>query len=163
MKDKILMGFDFGTNGVKALSYSVNQKKLVASVYKGYPIVADVPNQSEHIPEEWWKAFRFCARKMMKDGAIEEEAVDAICVSSHTPTLTPVDRNGKVLSNGMIWADGRAVLESDALNAKYKDVIAKVNPAYIRPYHIVSKLAWLKKTGKNSMKKQKFFWTAATI
>ena len=29
MKDKIVMGFDFGTNGVKALAYSRKEKKLL--------------------------------------------------------------------------------------------------------------------------------------
>lgn len=34
MDDNILMGFDFGTNGVKAVAYSVKQEKVVMSAYK---------------------------------------------------------------------------------------------------------------------------------
>ena len=75
----------------------------------------------------------------------KKEQVSALCVSSHTPTLTPVKEDGEPLMNGMIWADGRAVEESLELQRDYGKEIASVNPASIRPYHIVSKLFWFKK------------------
>ena len=145
MDDKILMGFDFGTNGVKALAYSVRMEKVMITAYKSYPVITPYKNQAEHDPKEWWSAFEWCVGKLLAEGAFQKEQVSALCVSSHTPTLTPVKEDGEPLMNGMIWADGRAVEESLELQRDYGKEIASVNPASIRPYHIVSKLFWFKK------------------
>ena len=142
MDDKILMGFDFGTNGVKALAYSVRMEKVMITAYKSYPVITPYKNQAEHDPKEWWSAFVWCVGKLLAEGAFQKEQVSALCVSSHTPTLTPVKEDGEPLMNGMIWADGRAVEESLELQRDYGKEIASVNPASIRPYHIVSKLFW---------------------
>lgn len=149
MDDKILMGFDFGTNGVKAVAYSVKQEKVVMSAYKSYPVVTPYKNQAEHIPKEWWNAFVWCIGKLLAENTFQKDQVSALCVSSHTPTLTPIGEDGEPLMNGMIWADGRAVSESLELRRDYGEEIALVNPAFIRPYHIISKLFWLKKHKKD--------------
>lgn len=57
MCDKILMGFDFGTNGVKALAYSTSMERVAISAYKSYPVVTPYKNQAEHNPKDWWNAF----------------------------------------------------------------------------------------------------------
>ena len=46
MDDKILMGFDFGTNGVKALAYSVRMEKVMITAYKSYPVITPYKNQT---------------------------------------------------------------------------------------------------------------------
>ena len=145
MCDKILMGFDFGTNGVKALAYSTSMERVAISAYKSYPVVTPYKNQAEHNPKDWWNAFVWCVGKLLAEGTFQKDQVAALCISSHTPTLTPVREDGEPLMNGMIWADGRAVEESLELRRDYGNEIASVNPALIRPYHIISKLFWLKK------------------
>lgn len=144
MKQRVLMGFDFGTGGVKALAYGLRENRILKSAYRSYPLSVPKPNCAEQAPEEWWNAFAECVRELLSGGFMSED-VAAISVSSHTPTLTPFDGQGKALTNGMIWADGRAVEESRDLSRRYGDVIRKANPASVRPYHILPKLLWFQK------------------
>lgn len=144
MKGRILIGVDFGTSGVKALAYDTESRSIRMSAYKSYPVVTPKPNYAEHIPGEWWNGLKWCVGKLLREGEFTGEDVEALCISSHTPTLTAVDKNGEPLTNGFIWADGRAVEESRELIQDYGERISRVNPATIRPYHILSKLRWLK-------------------
>ena len=144
MKD-ILLGFDFGTNGVKALAYKIECHQIVASAYRSYSVIIPNPGWAEQRPDEWWKAFSGCIKDMLKSGKIDGTDVKALSVSSHTPTLTPLDENGIPLMNGLIWADGRAEQESREITEKYGSMLQEVNPAYVRPYHMISKLLWMKR------------------
>ncbi len=157
MKDKIVMGFDFGTNGVKALAYSRKEKKLLVSAYKSYPVLTPEKNFMEQDPRKWWEAFRWCVRVLLQQGGFSKEEVKVISVSSHTPTLTPLDEKGVPLCNGAIWSDGRAGEVCRRLQKEYAREIQKRNPACIRPYHILPKLLWFRENRPELYKKTKMF------
>jgi xylulokinase len=145
MEHAVIIGMDYGTSGAKALAYDGRERKIIASAYREYPMLVPRPNYAEHNPEDWWDVFCQIMEELKVEGGIQKEQIQAISISCHTPTLTPVDEMGVPLCNGIIWADARAEKECEEIIERYGDEIAQVNPAQIRPYHIVSKLLWMKR------------------
>lgn len=140
MKNNYVIGMDFGTSGVKGLLYDAGLHEIVKLCYREYPMLVPEPNFAEHDPEKWWESFLSIIKEMKNE--IEVECIRAISISCHTPTLTAIDRDGKVLKNGFIWADARSEMECREIIENYGAEIAKINPQEIRSYHILPKLFW---------------------
>lgn len=142
---RVIIGMDYGTSGVKALAYDGAEEKIIASAYEEYQMLVPDRNRAEHNPRDWWEAFCRIIRSFLTENGVNGEEIEAISLSCHTPTLTPVDAEGNHLYHGIIWADARAEEECREITEKYGKEIAGINPARIRPYHIISKLLWLER------------------
>jgi xylulokinase len=144
MARDIVIGMDYGTNGVKALAYSRGEMRVVASAYAGYPVYYLPGNLAEQNPEDWWSAFEESLGKLLETGCFTRRDIAAISVSAHTPTLFPIDEDGEPLMRGAIWADARSAKESEEIRRKFGSKIKCTNPVFIRPYHMIGKIEWLR-------------------
>jgi xylulokinase len=144
MKRDILIGMDYGTNGVKALAYSAEKGHVVSQAYQGYPVYYIPPNMAEHDPADWWQAFKSALANLLKSEAFKAEQVACISVSSHTPTLLPMNSAGQHLIRAAFWADARSEKDAASITERFGDEIKRINPAAIRPYHMVAKIEWFR-------------------
>lgn len=110
-----LLGIDLGTTNIKAVLFHSDGTAL-ASASAGYPLIFPGPNQVEQDPHQWWAAAVQILREVT--GQAGQEVVSkirGISISSQLPTLLPLDGDGNVLRNGMIWMDKRSWRELDQL------------------------------------------------
>lgn len=142
MKD-IILGGDFGTNGLKLLAYDMGGDREIASSYQPYVVHAPGVNWAEHDPADYWTAFKNAVAELTAKG-VYPDSVRAVALSSHVPTAIPVDRDGEALYPAMIWADGRTERQAKFLKEQFGEEIAKVNPAAIFPYFHICKLLWIR-------------------
>ncbi|GHV79900.1 xylulokinase [Spirochaetia bacterium] len=157
MKRDVLIGMDYGTNGAKALAYSVETGKVVSQAYQGYPVYYPPPNLAEHDPADWWQAFKLALANLLKNETFKAEQIACISVSAHTPSLLPMDNAGQPLSRAAIWADARSEKEAASIIERLGDKIKRINPAAIRPYHMVAKIEWLRTQRPDIFAKTKYF------
>ncbi len=112
MGKRYLIGVDVGTTGTKALLFS-EDGELVGQAYRGYPLLTPAVGQSEQRPKDWWDAVVYVIRAVCNKKEIKEK-VAAISLSTQGGTLVPVDREGQLLRNAIVWSDGRCTSQKEA-------------------------------------------------
>lgn len=143
MDKNILIGGDFGTNGLKLLAFDTAADHPVADSYRSYPVHVPGSNLAEHNPRDWWDAFVLGVAEL-RAGGVDLHRVAAIALSCHVPTLTPMDADGTLLGNGIIWADYRSAPQCRRLQAAHAQALYAVNPAQLRDHQMLCKMLWLK-------------------
>jgi len=98
-----LIGVDVGGTGVKALAFSVTGE-ILSSAYQEYDMYSDGPGHFEMAPDKHAKA----TCQVLKEAAAAcPERIDGIGVSSFAETFICFDKDGKILSNGIMYLDTR--------------------------------------------------------
>lgn len=143
---KYLLGIDLGTTNSKGILFDQegNAVKSHSETYKTY---FTNNKWAEQNAEDWWNGIRnilFTICSDLPSNIVENIA--GLCISSQTPTILPVDKNGTPLRNAIIWMDKRSENEFDELlekidRSEYKAIVGGEPDASFLPF----KLMWLKK------------------
>lgn len=139
---KLLLGIDAGTSSVKVCLYR-KDCSLVASAKRAYPTCHPHPLYAEQDADQWWEAAVGAIREALGK-AVGEGRVAGIAVSSQSPTMLPVDRDGRPLRKAMIWMDRRAAEECSYLAHQCVGLerYRKILGADPDPYYVQAKLFW---------------------
>ena len=141
---KFLLGIDIGTTNVKSVLFNEDGTKIVEHgiEYPTYFVKSDWVEQSPH---EWWEATVETIKQVIRESRVDNKAIAALSVSSQAPTLVPIDKDGKVLRNGLIWMDRRSQPQTDFLEKKIgSQKVKNITGNRIDPYYLSSKLLWFK-------------------
>ncbi len=153
--DTYLLGIDVGTTNVKAVLFSVNGLPL-AMGEKEYPTYYPGPNTAEQSADDWWQATKYAIGAITSQEFIKNGKIAAICVSSQSPTLLPLDENGNPLRRGMIWMDRRAEKESAWLEQQFgEEQFVKIFGKKSDSFYLMPKLLWLKNNDPEILRKTK--------
>ncbi len=138
-----VMGLDVGTTGCKA-SVLNEDGGVAASAYREYALVSPQPGwhelDSAHVLE--------CVKEIVREcmGRFKGGRIVALSVSSLGEAVTPVDRNGNVLGNSMIYIDSRGAEEAKRLEEKLGyDRILGITGVAAHPMYSLPKIMWLKR------------------
>ena len=138
-----LLGLDIGTSGCKATIIDY-EGAVMGEAYHEYSLSSPRPGWEELNPELVWDK----TKKAIHD-ALEQhngESVKAISVSSFGEAVIPIDREGNVLRNSIIYIDVRGREEAEYLKDKLgHDRILGITGASVHPMYGISKIMWLKK------------------
>jgi len=141
---KFLIGIDIGTTNVKSVLFNEDGTKIAEHSIE-YPIYLIKSGWVEQKPQEWWEATVNTIKRIISDSRVDKKDIVGIGVSSQAPTLIAVDRDGKVLRNGLIWMDRRSQPESDFLEKKIgSQKVKSITGNRIDPYYLSSKILWYK-------------------
>ena len=112
---RYLIGIDLGTTNAKGIIFD-EDGVAISSASATYPLIQPGPNMVEQRGQDWWSAAADIL-KSITDTAGENIAsnIQGICVSSHIPSLLPLDREGNILRNALIWMDKRSHAELDCI------------------------------------------------
>jgi len=141
-----LITLDLGTTSVKTSLFS--QKLVaVANYTQEYQLLTPAPKMVELDPQIYWDACIEGIKQVLKTSKVSPDAVVSISISTQGETLIPIDADGKVLSNAIVWIDTRATEEAENL----KEIIGEVE--YFRITGLpeigsanpICKLIWIKK------------------
>ena len=141
-----LLGIDLGTTNIKAVIFGSDGTAL-ASASAGYPLIFPGPDQVEQDPHQWWEAAASILRAVTGQAGPEATGrIRGISISSQLPSMLPLDRDGNVLRNAMIWMDKRSWRELDQiLDAMGRGEDVASAGAQPDVAFLPSKILWFKK------------------
>lgn len=102
-----LIGIDLGTTAVKTVLFN-DEGDVIQSVSSEYTTEFPTEGAAEQDPSVWWNATLNTLKKLISEQPQDRRNVAAISVSSQSPTMLPLDKNGKPLKKAMIWMDRRS-------------------------------------------------------
>lgn len=143
MSDYIL-AHDLGTSGNKATLYDLKGNLRSSTLYE-YPTYYPDTNWVEQDPDDWWKAVCVSTKELISKAGIDSKDIACITFSAQMMGCLPVDRQGKPLRRMIIWADQRAVRQSEfiensvGMSAVYNTTGHRISPAYS-----AAKILWVK-------------------
>lgn len=103
--NRYAIGVDIGTTSTKAILFDekgIARKRLSA----GYPILSPEPSFREMDPDAIMKAVCQTIREVA--GTVPTDAIQMVSFSSMMHSVIAVDKEGKPLTNCIIWADCRS-------------------------------------------------------
>ena len=141
---KYILAHDLGTSGDKASVYDGNGI-LKGSVTYNYPTSYPQTGWAEQDPESWWKAVCDSTKSILQKEKINPEDVACISFSGQMMGCLPVDREGNCLRKSIIWADMRAIRETERLKTVIgKDTLYNITGTSIAPNYSLEKILWIK-------------------
>jgi len=111
-----ILAVDLGTSGCKTALVSLDGG-VAAWAFKEVPLRILPGNGAEQVPADWWQAFLDSARQVLAAVGPRSCQVAAVCCSCQGEGTIPVDRDGRELSNAILWLDmrGRDAIRRRAL------------------------------------------------
>jgi len=100
------LGLDIGTTGCKAAVFN-DEGRLLALAYREYPLLSPQPAWAELDSQ---RVCRDCCDVIREAASAQRgDPVQALGISCQGEAFTPVDAQGRILGNGMVSSDARAV------------------------------------------------------
>lgn len=117
--NKSILAVDLGTSGVKVALITVTGQVLG---WESQPLrlILTSDGGTEQAPDEWWQAFMGAAKRLIKEQKKNAGSILAVCCSTQGEGTLPVDKNGKPLSNCILWMDMRG---ADNLKKQLKGLL----------------------------------------
>ena len=136
---KYLLGADFGTTSLKACLFDENGKLIVSESAKYNLITAG--EFVEFPAEEFFNVFMSVIKKIT-----DKYSVDAMSIDTQGETLIVLDKDGKPLTNAIIWLDNRAEKQAKEIEEKFtvKGIYELTGQAEIPAGYPAPKILWLK-------------------
>jgi len=144
-----IIGCDIGTTNVKTTAFDSDSAGILTSHSEGYEMLHPNPDWSEQDPDEIYKAVCNSIQKVCESCKPQGKPI-GICFSSAMHSILCIDKNGKNLSNLIIWADNRSADIAEKLKASAAGKKMYQNNG--TPIHAMTpscKLIWLKENQKD--------------
>lgn len=143
-----LIGIEIGTTRIKTGVYDLEGNQVCEKT-KNYNLFFDKKTgMAEANPHDWWNAVIVTLRAATL--SLDKKNIAAICIGSHGPTLTALDKNKKSIGNAILWMDKRASREAELISEK----IAKESKDLT---WFVPRALWLKNNKPDLFNKVKYF------
>src|SRR5574340_842817 len=104
MTKTIILAVDLGTSSMKVALITVSGKVLG---WEAEPLNLSVTSDGgvEQSPDEWWNAFLSASKRLIGKNQPSVNLIRAVCCSTQGEGTIPVDKDGKALSNCILWMD----------------------------------------------------------
>ena len=136
---KYLLGADFGTTSLKACLFDENGERIVSESAQ-YNLITE-GEFVEFPAEEFFNVFLSVVKKIT-----DKYPVYAMSIDTQGETLIVLDKDGKPLSNAIIWLDNRAEKQAKEIEEKFtvKGIYELTGQAEIPAGYPAPKILWLK-------------------
>ena len=134
-----LLGADFGTTSLKVCLFDENGKQ-VASESATYNLITE--NEFVEFPaEEFYSVFISTVKKIT-----DKYPVSAMSIDTQGETLIVLDKDGKPLTNAVIWLDNRAEKQAKEIEEKFsvERIYDLTGQAEIPAGYPTPKILWFK-------------------
>jgi len=137
-----LIGLDIGTTGCKCMIFDI-EGNVQSFSYKEYSVEDCGQGQYELDPYKVWQAVKYVIYNAVKNNKGDNPI--ALSVSSFGESATPVDKNGNILYNSILYTDNRGLEQSQKLLGKLEEIeIFKLTGVPVHPMYTINKVAWIK-------------------
>jgi len=136
MSKPLFLGFDVGTQSVKALVVDTRRGEVVARRSQALQLLDGLPDgHMEQHPRDWIDALVATGKAVL--GEVDAEQVAAIGVSGQQHGCVVLDQHDDVVRPAKLWCDTATAAEAQELS----DALGRAVPTGFT----ASKLAWLKR------------------
>jgi gluconokinase len=143
---RFVLAVDIGTSSVRVLAFDVEgtilgRRQIACGTHRPRPFFEE--QDPDLVRNEVYHAMR----DLLTSGKIAPGAIEAIAFSSQMYGVFALDGEGKPLTNNILWSDGRAEPQAEAIKAAkgalwlYPETGCPMNSIYP-----LAKLAWLRET-----------------
>ena len=141
------LGVDIGTFESKGVLVD-GAGRIVGQASRPHKMLVPQAGWAEHRAEEdWWGDFVFITKALLADTQVDPKAIKALACSAIGPCLLPMDKDGRPLTNGILYGvDTRASAEIAELNAGVgEDVILARCGNALTSQSVGPKILWLQR------------------
>lgn len=137
-----LIGLDVGTSGCKCAVFD-QEGKVTSYAYQEYMAHNPGPGFYELDPNEVWAAVKEVIKKAAANH--QGEKITALSVSSLGEAAVPLDKQGRILYNSLIYTDIRGQKHTAYLVERLgKDKIMELTGLPAHSMYTISKIMWIK-------------------
>lgn len=137
-----LLAVDMGSSNCKAVVYALDGRVLGETAHP-YTSTASLASRTEMPADVFWQPFRHATRNLSQ--VSESDPIEAIGISSHGETFTPVDHNNQPIAPAILNIDDRAAAQSDRLKHKFDPKrIFEITGLTIHPMYPLPKILWMR-------------------
>ncbi len=108
------LGLDISTTASKALLVDA-YGSVAGSAASPHKVSMPHPRWSEQDPGDWWDAMCQSIRRVLRASQVAPAAIQAVGLTGQMHGLVMLGAAGKVLRPAMLWNDGRAQAQCDAI------------------------------------------------
>ncbi|MDR2180045.1 MAG: xylulokinase [Synergistaceae bacterium] len=134
------LGIDVGTTGIKVLAVD-GSGNVVGNFSHPLSLLTPHPAWAEQDPESWWEGVLSLLQAVPRNMKVKR-----IGLSGQMHTLVPLDKDGNVLRNAILWCDQRTASQCEAatreLGGEERVIALTGNPVY--PGFTLPKILWLR-------------------
>ena len=112
-----ILGLDVSTTASKAVCIDA-RGKVLGQFATAHTLSSPHPLWREQDPEAWWCAMCNSIRSVLALPSVDAQAVQAIGLTGQMHGLVILDSDGQVLRPAMLWNDGRAKAQCEAIRAR---------------------------------------------
>lgn len=141
----LFIGLDIGTTGVKGLL--VDEKgEIVGSWNEPLKLITPQSGWNEQDSKDWWKKTLIVLKQLNEKACEIGGKVRAISTSGQMHSLVPLDKEGKVLRNAILWNDQRTHEECEIIIKEFgeKFLIKNVGNPVLTGFTL-PKILWIKR------------------
>jgi len=163
MRKILLLALDIGTTNSKGAVFTTDGD-IVASASRRHGISHPRPGWAEHDADAvWWAELVSICKELLAAENVFPEDIKALSISSLSPALLPLSREGMPLRPAMLYSlDTRVTLEMEDMNKELGRMYSlEVNGRPIAPKSTGPKILWLKRHEPEIFKKTAYFVGAA--
>ncbi|MGI6705965.1 MAG: FGGY-family carbohydrate kinase [Clostridia bacterium] len=137
-----LLGIDIGTSGCKATIVD-KEGNVKGQAYREYSLLSPQAGWQELDPRLVWNSVKEVIRHSLAE--YHGDGIKAISVSSFGEAVIPIDCQGNVLGNSIIYIDPRGQEEARALEEGLGwEKILGITGVLVHPMYSIGKIMWLK-------------------
>ncbi|HOJ88829.1 MAG TPA: xylulokinase [Pseudothermotoga sp.] len=138
-----VLAYDLGTTGNKATLFR-SDGHLVASFFHSYDTYFPNVNWVEQNPDQWWESIEVTTHKLLEQSKIDKDEIKAISFSGQMMGVVPIDKDGNLLRNAIIWADQRSIEQASRLEKIGNQKVYSMTGSRITPTYFGPKIAWIR-------------------
>ena len=137
-----LLAIDMGSSSCKAVVHALDGRVL-GEACQSYTPKVPAPSWAELPADTFWQAFRHVTRILA--GAVTDDPIEALGISSHGETFVAMDHDNRPLSPAILNMDNRAVAQAEHLKEVLDPKrIFEITGLVVHPMYPVPKILWLR-------------------
>ena len=119
MKDKqFVIAYDLGTSGVKVALVTM-EGEVFGTATASYPLYVEQESWAEQDPELYWEGVCKGTKEAIAKYGVDPANAKGLAFGTQWKGIIPVNKDGKVLRNSIIWLDSRAGDQAKRLNEHF--------------------------------------------
>ena len=143
MAQKLLLGIDLGSSGVKAILLDP-ERGIVASASHEVDLFSDQPGWAEADTDQWWTAVVSLVPQLLVEANVTKDDVSGIATSGMVPAVVCVNEAGLPLRRAMLQNDARATAEISELRASLAEVdLLRLTGSILSQQSVAPTALWL--------------------
>lgn len=135
-----ILAIDIGTTNCKAVVFDA-KGQVISALKNGYATFSDDDGKSEQKPDDVFNV----VLELISESFKKNQTISAVSFSAAMHSLIAIDKQGKPLTNAIMWADTRSRQQAESLKAtETGTIIYNKTGTPIHPMSPLCKIIWLR-------------------